>query len=60
MTDQGIPRYEFNSLLPLHFILLSLMEEQVEWFCNRSGTLLGMIAKCEGVAAWNCAIVKRD
>ena len=36
------------------------MGEQVEWFSNRSGTLLGTVAKGEGVASWNYAILKRD
>ena len=36
------------------------MVEQVEWFSNRSGNLLGAIARGEGVAGWNYAVLKRD
>jgi len=35
------------------------MVEQVEWFSNRSGKLLGTIAKGGRVAGWNYAILKR-
>ena len=36
------------------------MVEQVEWFSNRSGNILAAIAKGEGAAGWNYAILKRD
>jgi hypothetical protein len=36
------------------------MVEQVEWFSSKSGNLLGVIAKGEGVAGWNYVIFKRD
>ncbi len=36
------------------------MGEEVEWFSNRSETLLGLVAKAEGIAGWNYAIFKRD
>jgi hypothetical protein len=36
------------------------MIDQVEWFSNRSGTMLAAIAKGDGVAGWNYAILKRD
>ena len=36
------------------------MVEQVEWFSNKSGHLLGAIAKGEGYSDWNYVILKRD
>ncbi len=36
------------------------MGEQVEWFSNRSGDVLGFVARGEGAAGWNHAILKRD
>jgi hypothetical protein len=60
MIIKTISRSEFGRLLPHHPALESLMVEQVEWFSNKSGNLLGVIAKGEGVAGWNYAILKRD
>ena len=51
---------DFDQLQPLHDVLESLMGEQVEWLSNRSGSLLGIVARGEGVAGWNYAILKRD
>ena len=36
------------------------MVEEVEWFSNRSGNLFGTVARGEGEAGWNYAILKRD
>jgi hypothetical protein len=36
------------------------MGEQADWFSNRSGNLLGFVAKGDGAAGWNYAILKRD
>jgi len=36
------------------------MVEQVEWFSDGSGNLLGTIAKGKGVAGWNYVILERD
>jgi len=60
MTIKTIPRSEFDRLLPHNPALETLMVEQVEWFSNRSGNVLGAIAKGESVAGWNYAILKRD
>jgi hypothetical protein len=60
MFIKTIPRSEFDRLLPDNSALESLMVEQVEWCSNGSGTMLGAIAKGEGVAGWNYAILKRD
>ena len=60
MNIRTIPHSEFNRLLPHNPALENLMVEQVEWFSNRSGRLLGAIAKGECLADWNYIILKRD
>jgi len=60
MSIRAIPRSEFDRLLPQNPAVESLVGKEVEWFSNRSGNLLGAVAKGEGVAGWNYAILKRD
>jgi len=36
------------------------MGKQVEWFSNRSGNMLRILAEGEGRASWHYAILKRD
>lgn len=60
MSIRAIPRSEFDRLLPQNSAVESLVGKEVEWFSNRSGNLLGAVAKGEGVAAWSYAILKRD
>jgi hypothetical protein len=60
MNIQSIARSHFDRLPPQNPALDNVMVEQVEWFSNRSGSLLGTVAKGEGVAEWNYAILKRD
>jgi hypothetical protein len=60
MGIRTIPHSEFDRLLPHHFTLESLVGEEVEWFSNQSGNMVGTIAKGEGGAGWNYAILKRD
>ena len=55
-----IPRSQFDRLVSQNTALESLMGKEVEWFSDRSGNLLGAVAKGEGVAGWNCAVLKRD
>ena len=59
MRIKTIPRSEFDRLLPQNPALENLMVVEVEWFSNRSGNMLGTIAKGESVAGWNYAILKR-
>jgi hypothetical protein len=60
MRIKTISRSEFDRLLPQNPALDNVMVVEVEWFSNRSGRLFGTIAKGEGVAGWNYAILKRD
>jgi hypothetical protein len=60
MSVKTIPRSEFDRLLPQNPALENLMVEQIEWFSNRSGNLIGTIAEGKSVAGWNYAVLKRD
>ncbi len=60
MSIKTIPRFESERLLPCPFVLEGLMGEELEWFSDGSGTMLGAIARGKGVAGWNYAILKRD
>jgi hypothetical protein len=60
MSIKTIPRSEFDRLLAHDPALKNLMVEQVEWFSNRSGNLLGAIAEGGCVSGWNYVILKRD
>lgn len=60
MSIRAIPRSEFDRLLPQNAAVEDLMVEEVEWFSNRSGTLLGTIARGESTDGWSYAILKRD
>jgi hypothetical protein len=60
MGIKTIPHSEFDRLLPRQFTLEKLVGEELEWFSNRSGTMVGTIAKQENVAGWNYVILKRD
>ena len=60
MIVKTISRSEFDQLLPHNPVLEHLMVEQVEWFANTSGNLLGTLAKGKGVSDCNYVILKRD
>jgi len=60
MIIRTIPRFEFDRLLPQNSIIEHLAVEQVDWFANASGNLLGTIAKGKSVAGWNYMIFKRN
>jgi len=60
MSIKAIPRSEFGRLVPQNPAIESWMVEQVEWFSDRSGNLLGTIAKGKGAAGWNYVILERD
>ena len=60
MSIQAITHSDFDRLLPLNPFLENMMMEQVEWFSNKSGHLLGAIAEGEGLSDWNYVILKRD
>jgi hypothetical protein len=60
MIVKPISRARFDKLLPHNSVIERLMVEQVAWFSNNSGNLLGTIAKGKSVAGLNYVILKRD
>jgi hypothetical protein len=60
MIVKSISRSKFDELLPHNSTIDGLMVEQVAWFSNGSGNLLGTIAKGKSVAGLNYVIFKRD
>jgi hypothetical protein len=60
MSIKTITRSEFNRLLPHNSALEHLMVEQVGWFSNTSGSVLGTIGRGKGVAGWNYVILKQE
>ena len=52
MGIKTIPHSECARLLPHDPAIESWMVEQVEWFSDSSGSLLGTIAKGKGAAGW--------
>jgi len=60
MSVRAVLRSEFDRLMPHNPALEHLLVEEVEWFSNRSGSLLGVIARGDNVAGWNYVILKRD
>lgn len=60
MIIKNIPRSEYDRLLAHNAALMHVMVNQVEWFSNKSGNLLGTVAEGERVAGCNYAILARD
>ncbi len=59
MSFDSIPREEFDKFLPPHLVLERLMVEQVEWFANPMGNIIGTIAG-KTDKGWNYAVLKGD
>ena len=60
MPIKSIARWEFNQLLPHHLVLEKLMGEQVEWFANKTKSLIGTIALTKVGRSWNFAVLRRN
>jgi hypothetical protein len=60
MIAKSISRSKFDELLPHNSAIEGLMVEQIAWFSNSSGNLLGTIAKGKSVASLNYVILKRN
>ena len=59
MSFESIRREEFDRFLPPHLVLERLMAEQVEWFANPLGNIIGTIAgKMD--KGWSYAVLKGD
>jgi hypothetical protein len=60
VSFDSIRQEKFERFLPPHLGLESLMEWQVEWFANKTGTTIGTLAVAKGDGGWNYAVLKRD
>lgn len=60
MNIKTISRPDFDRLLPQDSELKNLMAEQMEWFSNRPGTMLGTIGTDKNVAGWIYVILRQD
>jgi len=60
MNIKTISRSQFDRLLTHNPALKNMLAEEVEWFSNRSGNLLGTIAEGGCVTGWNYVVLKRD
>lgn len=59
MPVESISREEFDAFLPPHLIMQRLRMEQVEWFTNTVGNIIGTIAGKED-DGWSYAVLKGD
>jgi hypothetical protein len=60
VSFESIRREKFDQFLPPDLGLDSLMEWQVEWFANKTGTTIGTLAAGKMNKGWNFAVLKRD
>jgi hypothetical protein len=59
VSFESIRREEFDWFLPPQLVLGRLMTEQVDWFSNTAGNVIGTIAgKVD--EGWNYAVLKGD
>jgi hypothetical protein len=60
VSFESIRKEKFDQFLPPHLGAESLMEWQVEWFANKTGTTIGTLAVGKLDEGWNFAVLKRD
>jgi hypothetical protein len=60
MPFESIRREKYDQFLPPHLGLESLMEWQVEWFANKTGTTIGTLAVGKMNQGWNYAVLGRE
>ena len=56
---KSISRWEFNQFLPKHFFVESVLGEQVAWWANETGGIIGAIARKAREPAWSFILLKR-
>jgi len=59
MSFENIRREEFDGFLLPHLVLGRLMVQQVEWFGNKAGNIIGTIAGTTE-DGWSYAVLKGD
>jgi hypothetical protein len=60
MNIKNISRPDFDQLLPQDANLKHLIAEQLEWFSNSAGTMLGTVGTDKHVSGWIYVILKQD
>ena len=59
MSFENIGREDFARFLPPHLVMETLEAEQVEWFANTAGTIIGTIAG-QAEKGWKYAVLSAD
>jgi hypothetical protein len=57
---KSIRREKFDQFLPPDLGSENLMNWQVEWFANKTGTVIGTLAIGKANKGWNYAVLGRD
>jgi hypothetical protein len=57
---KSISRWEFNWFLPEHSFVESMLGEQVAWWADEGGCIIGTITKNVRKPAWSFIVLKRD
>jgi hypothetical protein len=60
MVVKDIGRTEFIRRLSLHSDLEHFIGNEVEWFANKTGNVIGTIAQGDKSRGWNYVILKRN
>jgi hypothetical protein len=60
MVTKAIGRVEFIRLLPLRSCMERFIGKGIEWFSNKAGNVIGIIALGDSNRRWNYAIFRRN
>lgn len=60
VTIKSISRWEFNEFLPKHFFLEIVVGEQVAWWADEAGDIIGTIARGAMEPGWRYSVLERD
>ena len=60
MVIKDIGRTEFVNHLSFHKDLEHFIGDEVEWFSNRAGNIIGTVARGDRNKGWNYVILKRN
>lgn len=57
---KSIAQEKFNQVLEPQLAWHGVMQDEMEWFANKSGTIIGTIAGGKGKPTWQYVILKRN
>lgn len=60
MAINRISRWEFTQLLQMPFPFATGIREQVEWWTNDAGTIVGTVAREKSEEGWQCVVFRRN